>query len=232
MTFQQTARQAGLIGCHTCALLVRGHETGGQPPPCPRCGTPLHSRKPASLTRTWALVLTAAILYIPANLLPIMTVIRFGRGEPDTILSGVQHLIESGMWPLAILIFFASVMVPVIKLAVLVFLLLSIQHRFRWCPKDRTTLYRIMEMFGHWSMVDIFLISILTALVQLGTLTSVEPGDGATFFGAVVVLTMLAAKSFDPRLIWDAMDEQTNPKTGEKGNKNTCASLRLKWSKP
>ena len=209
---QQTARQAGMIGCHTCSLLVRLPATCG-PSHCPRCGASLQLRKPASLTRTWALILTSAILYIPANILPIMTVTRFGQGEPDTILSGIQHLLESGLWPLAMLIFFASIVVPLMKLGVLVFLLLSVQKQSSWHLRERTTLYRVMEMFGHWSMVDIFLISILTALVQLGALTSVEPGSGATFFGAVVVFTMLAAKSLDPRLIWDVVDEQRLPET-------------------
>ena len=203
-----TARQAGLIRCHVCGLLVRSSEIiPVQSHSCLRCGAVLHRRKPASLTRTWVLLLTAAILYIPANLLPIMTVVRFGRGEPDTILSGVQHLLESGLWSLAFLIFFASIFVPLIKLGILVFLLLSVHRQSEWRPKDRTLLYRLMEMFGHWSMVDIFLISILTALVQLGVLTSIEPGEGATFFGAVVILTMLAARSFDPRLIWDNVHE-------------------------
>lgn len=231
---QQTARQAGLIHCHTCTQLVhlcktdKGHcsddspstwarlcilkgiHRGGWAASCPRCGAALHFRKPNSLIRTWALVLTAAILYIPANTLPVMTVIRFGRGDPDTILSGIQHLIEDGMWPLALLIFFASIVVPLMKLCILVFLLLSVQCYSRWNPKERTVLYRLTETFGHWSMIDIFLISILTALVQLDALTSIEPGHGASFFGAVVVLTMLAAKSFDPRLIWDASEARNN----------------------
>lgn len=208
MKARRTARQAGLIRCHTCTLLISMNITSDQAPSCPRCRTPLHLRKPESLSRTWALLLTAVIFYIPANLLPVMTVTRFGQGEPDTILSGIQHLLESGLWPLAALIFFASIVVPLMKLCVLVFLLLSVQQKSQWRPKDRTTLYRIMEMFGHWSMVDIFLISILTALVQLDALTRIDPGEGATFFGAVVILTMLAAKSFDPRLIWDALDTQ------------------------
>lgn len=202
-----TATAAGLLACHTCGLL-------SQRPPaepacyCPRCRAPLHARKPHALSRTWALLLAAIILYIPANVLPVMTVISLGRGEPDTILSGVIHLLASGMWPLAALVFFASILTPVLKLAVLVFLLISVQRRSRWRPQDRTRLYRITELVGRWSMVDIFVITILAGLVQLGELARIEANAGATAFGAVVVLTMLAAHAFDPRLIWDAADER------------------------
>ena len=220
----QTAHQAGLFCCHTCMLLVRMPErVAGQDRQnqghnqevslCPRCGTRLYARKPASVARCWALLVTAAVLYIPANVLPIMTVIRFGQGEPNTIWSGIIHLLESGMWPLSLLIFFASMVVPVLKLCVLVFLLLSVQFHWRWRPRKRTRMYHMMEMFGHWSMVDIFLVSILTALVQLDQLTSIEPGIGATYFGAVVILTMLAAKSFDPRLIWDNLGDPSKSAT-------------------
>jgi paraquat-inducible protein A len=200
------ALQTGLLRCPVCTLLTRRLHTPG-PSACPRCHAPLHPRKPASLTATWALILAAALFYIPANLLPIMTVIRFGEGEPDTILGGVQHLIQSGMWPLAMLIFFASIVIPLTKLGVLTFLLLSVHLRSRWRPRERTTLYRALALFGHWSMVDIFLLSVLTALVQLGALTTIQPGSGATFFGVVVVLTMLATEHFDPRLIWDTIEE-------------------------
>ncbi|MBF0183520.1 MAG: PqiA/YebS family transporter subunit [Magnetococcales bacterium] len=202
-----TAREAGLGLCACCNLLVRMPVATKAALACPQCGSLLHSRKPASLSQTWALLLTAVLLYLPANLLPIMTVIRFGQGDPDTILSGIQHLLENGLWPLALLIFYASIVVPMMKIVVLSFLLLSVQWRSSWRPKERTTLYRIIESFGHWSMVDIFLISILTALVQLGTLSTIEPGSGATFFGLVVVATMLATQRFDPRLIWDALEQ-------------------------
>lgn len=205
------ALQAGLLRCHGCALLVRRAPTS-EPAACPRCRTPLHPRKPASLSATWALILASALLYVPANLLPIMTVIRFGQGEPDTILGGVQHLVQGGLWPLALLIFFASIVIPLTKLGVLTFLLVSVHLRSCWRLRERTTLYRVLELFGHWSMVDIFLLSILTALVQLGALTTIQPGSGATFFGIVVILTMLATHCFDPRLMWDSIEEN-NGKT-------------------
>ena len=198
-----TAAGLGLVACHACGLLLQGVTGHAR---CPRCGAAAHRRKPGGLSRSWALIIAALILYIPANVYPVMTVIRFGRGEPDTILSGVQHLIEGGMWPLALLVFVASIVVPLLKLSVLSFLLVSVQRRSSWDPRQRTVLYRVMETFGHWSMVDIFLISILAALVKLDAVATIEPGVGATFFGIVVVLTMLAAQSFDPRLIWDNLE--------------------------
>lgn len=167
----------------------------------------MHRRKPDSLARTWALTLTAYILYIPANLLPVMTVMMSGRGEPDTILSGVKALLVSGMWPLALLVFFASITVPVLKLLVLTYLLLSVQFKSRWRPRERTILYRLTESIGRWSMIDIFVIAILVAVVKLGALATIEAGPGAVAFGGVVVVTMFAAMSFDPRLIWDGMED-------------------------
>ena len=170
---------------------------------CPRCGEHLVFRKPHSLSRTWALLLTAAILYIPANVYPIMTVTQFGHGQPDTIISGVQHLIESQLWGLALLVFFASIMVPILKILVLAGLLLSIQLKSCWRPRDRTRLFRLTEIVGAWSMIDIFLIGILVSLVKLDAFATIEAGPGASFFAAVVVVTLLAAHSFDSRLIWD-----------------------------
>ncbi len=137
-----------------------------------------------------------------------MTIIRFGRGEPNTILSGILHLIEAGLWGLAMIVFIASIVVPVMKLIILSFLLLSVQKKSVWRPRDRTLLYRVTEVVGAWSMVDIFLVGILTALVSLDALSTVKPGIGAIFFAAVVVLTMFAAQCFDPRLIWDNVREK------------------------
>ncbi|MBW2312736.1 MAG: paraquat-inducible protein A [Deltaproteobacteria bacterium] len=204
-----TASAAGLMGCHACGMVVRKrHAKPGQSLRCPRCEAPVHARKPDSLQRTTALLFTAAVLYIPANLFPIMTVISFGQGQADTILSGVIHLAHGGMISLALLVFFASVLVPVLKLSGLTFLLLSVHLRWQWRPRDRTLLYRIIESVGRWSMIDIFMISILVALVKLGNVATIETGLGATCFGAVVVITMFASMSFDPRLIWDVMEEE------------------------
>lgn len=197
-----------LVGCHTCDLVVPVTSDHAR---CPRCGSALHARKVDSINRTWALVLTAVILYVPANVYPVMTVISFGSGEPDTILSGVTALIEAGMWPLALLVFVASITVPMLKLLGLSFLLISVQLRSSWRRRDRTRLYRIIEGVGRWSMIDIFMISILVALVKLGTIATIEPGVGATSFAAVVVITMIASMTFDPRLIWDAAEQERKP---------------------
>ena len=170
---------------------------------CTRCGFRLRVRKPGSIERTWAFSLAAAVLYIPANVYPVLTVVRLGAGQPSTILGGVKELVELRMWPLAALVFFASVAVPVLKLLGLVILLMSTHCRMRWALNDRTVLYRIVEAIGRWSMIDIFMESILVALVQFGQIASVYPGPGAVAFAAVVILTMLAARSFDPRLMWD-----------------------------
>jgi len=198
----KTARNQGLISCHTCHLLCRSARPGSIMT-CPRCGTRLHRRKPNSIKRTWALVIAAFIFYIPANLLPITTVVSLGNAQSDTIMSGVIYFIHSGMWPIALVIFVASVFVPLLKLFLLTFLLISVQRKSSWRRKDRTQLYRITEVVGRWSMVDIFVVTILVALVKLGALASIQAQSGAVFFCAVVIITLFAAMSFDPRLIWD-----------------------------
>jgi paraquat-inducible protein A len=202
-----TARNASQIACHSCHLLCRiNFSKVGESLLCPRCGATLHHRKPNSLRRTWALVLAAIIFYIPANLLPVTVVVSLGKAQADTIMSGVIYFIASGMWPIALVIFVASILVPMLKLIILTFLLISVQRKSTWRPKDRTRLYRITEAVGRWSMVDIFVVTILVALVNLGNLATIQAGPGAGFFAAVVVITMFAAMSFDPRLIWDAQE--------------------------
>jgi paraquat-inducible protein A len=204
-----TASAAGLMACHGCGLLVRKRHAGRRRTlRCPRCAAPVHDRKPESIQRTAALVFTAAVLYVPANVFPIMTVVSFGKGQADTILSGVVHLAHGGMVSLALLVFFASILVPVLKLVGISFLLWSVHRKWKWRPRDRTLLYRIIESVGRWSMIDIFMISILVALVKLGNVATIETGLGATCFAAVVVITMFASMSFDPRLIWDAAEEE------------------------
>ena len=188
------------IGCDTCGLVSRA-APGMR---CTRCGFRLHDRTPASLQRTWAFALAAVVLYIPANTYPVLTVVRLGAGQPSTILGGVRELIDAGMWPLAALVFFASVAVPVLKLIGLGTLLISTHMGTEWALHDRTILYRIVDTVGRWSMIDIFMESILVGLVQFGQVASVYPGPGAIAFSAVVILTMLAARSFDPRLMWDS----------------------------
>ena len=195
-------REAALhrLGCDTCAFVVRALPGAL----CPRCGFALNARKANSVARTWALGITALILYIPANLYPVLTVIQLGSGTPSTILGGVRELLEVGEWPLAALVFFASIVVPVLKIIGLTILLTAIHMRARTWRRDRTRLYRIVDRIGRWSMIDIFMLSILVALLQFGAVVSVHPGLGAVAFVSVVILTMLAARTFDPRLIWDA----------------------------
>ena len=204
-----TAAEAGLLSCHTCHLISRQPQSADhQSLQCPRCGASLHRRKPNSLARTWALVMAAFIFYIPANLLPITKVTSLGAVQSDTIMSGVIYFIHSGMWPIALVIFVASVAVPLLKLLILTYLLYSVKRKSTWRQKDRTALYRITEAVGRWSMVDIYVVTILVALVNLGALATIEAGPGAAFFGAVVVITMFAAMSFDPRLIWDVKENR------------------------
>lgn len=205
----RSASELGYATCHVCDLLVR-IDAGGNRSACPRCGSTVHGRRAAnSISNTWALLAAAAMLLVPANLYPVMTVTRFGMGEPNTILSGVIHLVEDGAWPLGLLVFFASFVVPIGKIAALAFLLVTAQRGSAWRQRDRSVLYRITEVVGAWSMVDIFLVGILVALVRMDGLAMVYPGIGASFFGASVVLTMMAARSFDPRLIWNP------PRSGE-----------------
>jgi len=173
---------------------------------CPRCHAALHARKPDSITRTWALLIASLILYVPANLLPIMAVTSLGQTQSDTIMSGVIYLLLHGLWPLALVVFVASVVVPLLKLIILMYLLISVQCRSRWRPYDRTRLYRWTEAVGRWSMVDIYVVTILVALVRLGNLATIQARPGAIFFGAMVVVTISPAVAFDPRPIWDNLE--------------------------
>jgi paraquat-inducible protein A len=163
----------------------------------------MHMRAPNSLSRTWAMLITAAILYIPANVLPIMTVTYFGAGKPDTIMSGIILLLQHGSYPIAAVIFIASILVPLLKMIALLILLLSVQLQWALDDRQRTRMYRAVELVGRWSMLDMFVIALLVALVNFGSLAEIVSGPGATAFGSVVVLTMLAATTFDARLIWD-----------------------------
>lgn len=198
------AADLGLAACHACGLASRVRS--GCASHCPRCGSRLHLRKPNSVSRTWALLVAAAILYIPANVLPVMSSGSSFGSQADTILSGVVVLWETGSWPLALLVFFASITVPMCKILALAFLLVSVQRRSTWRPRERTRLYRLVEFVGRWSMLDIFVVTVLVGLVQLEPLMVILPGPGALAFGAVVVLTMVAAMTFDPRLIWDPLE--------------------------
>ncbi|MBV6322184.1 PqiA/YebS family transporter subunit [Duganella violaceipulchra] len=193
-----------LAACHSCGLVAQHQPAAHQH--CARCGAVLHRRRPDSVGRTWAFLLAATILYIPANLLPVMyTHSLFGK-EDDTIISGVVYFWTSGSPALAAIIFIASIVVPVLKLAALSLLALTAQRRSRWRPLQRTVLYRIVEFVGRWSMLDIFVITLTVALVRFQSLAVITAGPGALAFCAVVVLTMIASMQFDPRLIWDPID--------------------------
>jgi len=200
MKTEGTALGQGLIRCHDCGSLTR-HTA--KPLVCKICGNHLHARLPNSFQRTLALLISGYALYIPANIFPIMTVSRLGVGEPHTIVGGIIELIHSDMIPIAILVFVASVLVPLLKLLGISLLLLNVYCRWQINARLWTVIYRIIAFVGRWSMLDIFMISILVSLVDLGGVSQVIAGPAATAFAAVVVLTMFAAKSFDPRLIWD-----------------------------
>ncbi|MDN5485090.1 MAG: paraquat-inducible protein A [Pseudomonas sp.] len=196
------AIDAGILICTECHELNK-QEADSEEQLCTRCGALIHARRPNSLTRTWALLITAAILYIPANLLPIMTVSSLGQGDPSTIMSGVIQLVQHGMFPIAAVVFIASILVPTFKLVGIGLLLFSVQRHQPLSAQQRIVMYRFIEFIGRWSMLDIFVIAILVAVVNFGRLASVEANLGAAAFASVVILTMLAAVTFDPRLIWD-----------------------------
>jgi paraquat-inducible protein A len=175
---------------------------------CPRCGAKLHWRRPNSIQTTWALVVAAAICYIPANALPVLATTTLGSTEDDTIIGGVIFLYASGSWPLALIVLIASVMIPLGKLLALGYLLTQVQRGRVRNRHESQRIYRIVEIIGRWSMLDVFVDAFVVALVQLQPLMSVEPGPGVVFFMAVVILTMLAAQAFDPRLLWDSAPER------------------------
>jgi paraquat-inducible protein A len=197
-----TASQLGLCLCHGCGGLSRlggdGHDMC-----CRRCGATLHLRKPDSIARTWAFLIAAYILYVPANVLPMMRTGSLFGAQVDTIMSGVVYLWHSGSWHIALVVFIASIVVPLAKMFSLTYLLISVQLGWTHRPMERTRLYRILEFVGPWSMLDVYVVMILVALVQLKGLATIQPGLAVAAFGAVVALTMFAAMAFDPRLLWE-----------------------------
>jgi paraquat-inducible protein A len=195
------AIDVGLVACEACDLVMRA-----TPPvrgTCPRCGEPVHQRKKNARIRAWALLSAAAVLYVPANTLVIMNTEQFPNKRSDTIMSGINFLWTEGSWELAALVFLASIVVPLVKIFALGTLLVTTEQRSKWRRKGRTRLFRLLEVVGHWSMLDVFVVALLTAVVQIGRLANVEPGPAILPFAGVVMLTMLASASFDPREIWD-----------------------------
>ena len=199
-----SAASQGLAACHACGQIVLLSEYHH----CPRCGSAVHQRKPGSLTRCWAFLLAAVVLYVPANLLPIMETTSLGATQSNTIMSGIILLWNDGSWDLALIVFIASMVVPLGKLLALVVLLISVQRRPLGSARQLGRLYRLVELVGKWSMLDVYVVSLLATLVRFDALMSVHASSGALAFGAVVVMTMLAAQAFDPRLIWDSPQAQ------------------------
>nr|WP_255517160.1 paraquat-inducible protein A [Herbaspirillum sp. SJZ099] len=194
------AAALGVIGCHHCGTVWEGARQDDR---CGVCDAPLHVRKRDSLNRTWALLIAACIMYVPANLMPVMVTRTLFDEQRDTIMSGVIYFWTSGEWGLALVVFVASFLVPLFKLAALIILVISARHRSSWQRPQRAKLYRVIETIGRWSMLDVFVVSVLTGLVKIHGFADVHAGIGIAAFGAVVVLTMLASLTFDPRLIWD-----------------------------
>ncbi len=196
-----TAAATGLANCQVCGKLSDTKLIH-----CPRCNSSLYLRKPNSIQHVIALLITACILYVPANILPITTTTQLGREIQSTIIGGVIHLWELGSHPVAIIIFIASILVPIAKIIALFWLCWSVAYKHIHRRKERTLLYRVTEFVGRWSMIDVFVVAILVALIQLGGILTIQPGGAALAFAAVVIITMFAAFAFDPRLIWDAAE--------------------------
>jgi paraquat-inducible protein A len=202
-----SAMKLGYQSCTICGLLSRPAEAGSAGR-CPRCDEVLSFRKPDTIQRTWAYLFAAAIFYIPANVLPVLSTSTTYGTQSDTILQGVVLLWSPTGWPLSIIVFVASIIIPSAKIVALAYLLLTVQRGSIQHNDARLRIYRTIEFIGRWSMVDVFVDTFTAALVQFNPLMAVEPRSGLFFFAAVVVLTMLAVESFDPRLIWDACNEQ------------------------
>lgn len=201
-----SAASRGLLGCECCGLVLQTAAAQGR---CTRCGFGLHSAKPHSLQRTWAWLATAVILYVPSNLLPVMSTASMLGRESHTLLGGIHELWTSGSWELAAIVFIASIAVPLLKIASLALLATCAHRRSRWRQRERAALFRLVETVGHWSMLDVFVVVLLVSMVRFGVLASVAPETGLLAFGGVVVATMLASSAFDPRLIWPDDDDRS-----------------------
>jgi paraquat-inducible protein A len=189
------------IACTVCDLIVMDAADGSH---CPRCAATLHMRKPDAIRRTTALVVTGFLLYVPANVIPVLTTVRLGRSDENTILSGVLELVHNDLWPLAIIVFSASIILPLLKLCGLTWMLIATRLRSRRLLVGRTRFYRMIDLVGRWSNIDVFAVSVLIAALRFGALTEVHAGNGLVAFAAVVIITMVATSVFDPRLMWDA----------------------------
>ncbi|WP_036166420.1 paraquat-inducible protein A [Massilia sp. 9096] len=209
------AHHLGVVACHDCGLVCGAdparhahvHADPASHPHCPRCGAGLHRRRPDSIARTWAFLVAALIMYIPANLYPVMNTTLLGSGAESTILNGVIEFWKSGSYGIALVIFVASVAVPCTKFLVLAILLVMAQRRSPRAVRERAKLYRMIEFIGYWSMLDVMVVGVTSAAIKFGAIGDAEPRIGILFFGLVVILTMLAAMNFDPRLNWDGQEQ-------------------------
>jgi paraquat-inducible protein A len=209
------AHELGVVACHDCGLVCdAGAHVNAEPDRrpqdeahCPRCGAGLHRRRPDSIARTWAFLVAALIMYIPANLYPVMNTTLLGSGAESTILNGVIEFWKSGSYGIALVIFVASVAVPCTKFLVLAILLVMAQRRSPRAVRERAKLYRMIEVVGYWSMLDVMVVGVTSAAIKFGAIGDAEPRIGILFFGIVVILTMLAAMNFDPRLNWDGQGQ-------------------------
>ncbi|MDQ6628154.1 MAG: paraquat-inducible protein A [Pseudomonadota bacterium] len=217
MTAAQTPAEAEppLLGCESCGLVSENRlsevEEAVLVQHCPRCGHLLRTVRPFSIQRTWACVIAAAILYVPANVLPIMTTVQALQRERHTLLGGIHELWVDGSWGLSLVVFIASIAVPVLKIGVLGLLAWTAQHAPQWRRLERARLYRLIETVGHWSMLDVYVVVLLAATIRFGAVANVEAGPALLAFTGVVVLTMLATFAFDPRLIWRDRPPQARP---------------------
>jgi len=203
MSLPARAGQLGVVACHACGLVSEDVRSASGHGDCPRCGATLRRRRPESIARAWALLIAGAIFYIPANVLPVMYTELLGSAHESTIMSGVIQFWQGGSYGIALVIFIASVAVPCTKFLVMALLLWTSQRRSRWKRRARARLYRLVEVVGYWSMLDVLVVAVVAALVKFQALSDIEPRVGILFFGVVVILTMLSAMNFDPRLIWD-----------------------------
>ena len=209
-----TGQRLALFSCRTCGRVSQrvGPAVEGETLHCPRCNTPLHHRRPGSVAATWAFTLAAILLYVPANTLPIMSTSSvFGGTSSHTILGGIEELRTGGDWLLALIVFIASIAVPMLKIGALILLSFTAQRGSRWKSLERAQLFRMVEAVGHWSMLDVFVVVLLVGMIRFGAFAGVQPEPGLLAFGGVVVLTMLATESFDPRLLWPEDDSPAPP---------------------
>ena len=201
----KTAMESGFMICHDCGKLTDASDIHPSTSLiCPRCKADIHFRKHQSIPATWALVLTAVIFFIPANLLPIMRVELFGSIEYSTIMDGILYFFHEKEYGIGLIIFMASILVPLFKIVGLLIILLSIKFKWKRWLRHKTAMFRFIVFVGRWSMLDIFVIALMATLVKFGSFTATVAAPAATYFGAVVVCTMVAAHTFDSRLLWDA----------------------------